>query len=109
MPMISRGSGLFGLVLLLAAAPAGGRADDLLRLDFDEPQIVLSPGGRSGACDVIRFTRDGRQLLAVGDDKVIHTWGVKPDGLDYGKPVRWNVFRERRGAIYALALSPDER
>lgn len=92
--------------LALLAAPAA--AQSVVRLDFTEPQVVLSSGGRMGACDDLRFTRDGRQLLAVGDDMVVHTWGVAAGGLDARDPLRWNVFRERRGGIYALALSPDE-
>lgn len=95
-----------GFVILLPASPL--LAQGVTRLDFTEPQIVLTPGGRTGACDELRFTKDGSQLLAVGDDKVVHTWDVTAAALEYRPPLRWNVFRERRGAAYAVALSPDE-
>ena len=99
-----------GLVLLMIpGSVALSQEKDLLRLDFTEPQIVLNAGGRTGACDVMRFAGKGTELLAVGDDKVVHTWMVKANGLDAKPPLRWNVFRERRGSIYSLALSPDER
>jgi WD40 repeat protein len=99
-----------GLLALVLAAPAHAQLPaDSFRLDLTEPQLVLSPGGRATRCDQLRFTRAGNQLLAVGDDKLVHTWDVNPVGLTYRTPMRWNVFRERRGAIYALALSPDER
>ena len=93
----------------LAAGPAGSADADVLRLDFSEPALMISPGGRTGACDQLRFDRSGDRLFAVGDDKVVHRWDVTAGGLDYRPPLRWNVYRERRGAIYAMAISPDER
>jgi len=96
--------GIFGSATCISA-----QEKDLLRLDFTEPQIVLTTGGRTGACDVMRFAGKGSELLAVGDDKVVHTWNVRSNGLESRPPLRWNVFRERRGSIYSLALSPDER
>jgi WD40 repeat protein len=57
---------------------------------------------------VLRFTADGKYLLAAGDDKVVRNWKV---GAGLGDsdlpPLRWSSFRENRGNIYALALSPD--
>ncbi len=96
-------------VLVLIAASSSAQEKELLRLDFTEPQIVLTTGGRTGACDVMQFAGKGTELLAVGDDKVVHTWSVRSNGLESRPPLRWNVFRERRGSIYSLAVSPDER
>lgn len=79
----------------------------LTRLANDEPEIRFRADGRSGVCDVLRFTADGSTLLAVGEDKVIHRWGVQPDKLRPAKPLYWNTFREQRGSIYALALSSN--
>ncbi|MCZ2342719.1 MAG: hypothetical protein LC104_13155 [Bacteroidales bacterium] len=98
---------IFTLALLDHSVLA--QSSDALRLDFSEPQIVLSPGGRTGACDHLRFDRAGKTLFAVGDDKVIHQWTVSGGELTPRSPLRWNVFREQRGAIYALAISPDEK
>lgn len=95
--------------LMLLSHSVLGQSADVLRLDFSEPQIMLAPGGRTGACDQLRFDRSGTTLIAVGDDKVVHQWTVNAGELTYRPPLRWNVFRERRGAIYALAISPDER
>lgn len=91
------------------ASPGVASAQELLRLDFDEPQIMLATHGRTGACDSLQFSKDGRELFGVGDDKRVHRWSVLPErGLQYATPLHWNVFRERRGAIYAMALSPNE-
>jgi WD40 repeat protein len=58
---------------------------------------------------VLAFTPDGTRLLAVGDDKVVRRWIVTETGFSSRKlaPLRWPIFREQRGSIFALALSPD--
>jgi WD40 repeat protein len=80
------------------------------RRDRQDPELVIESGGRTGSCDYLTFTADGNHLLAVGDDKVVRVWPCRggkldPDGM---KVLRWSVWREQRGAIYALALSPDQ-
>jgi WD40 repeat protein len=63
-----------------------------------------------GNCDGLTFTPDGRYLLEAGDDKVVRIWKFDPkNGLDprSAHTLRWSIWREERGAIYALALSPD--
>ncbi|MBV9124778.1 MAG: WD40 repeat domain-containing protein, partial [Planctomycetes bacterium] len=79
------------------------------RREVFEPGLIVETGARLGACDVLTFTPDGRQLLATGDDKVVRIWNYSPRGLDadHVHTLRWSIFRESRGAIYALALSPD--
>lgn len=91
----------------LLAVTAGGQAPT--RIGHDEPEILLNHAlvGRSGACDALEFVDDGKILLAAGDDKVVHRWAVTPDGLRALEPGRWNTFRERRGAIYTLAVRPN--
>lgn len=78
------------------------------RRDRREPELVVETGARMGACDALTFTPDGKQLLAAGDDKVVRIWNVTDKGLDAEtvKTIRWPSWREQRGAIYALALSP---
>jgi len=95
-----------GVGILLAAGLI--RADEpATRLARDEPEILVQTGGRNGTCDVIRFSPDGKTLFAVGEDKVLHRWAVGADGLTGQDPLHWNTFRERRGSIYALAVSAD--
>ena len=61
-----------------------------------------------GACDVITFTPDGRFVLAVGDDKVVRVWKHGEQGLEpRSEALRWSIFRDQRGNIYSLAVSPD--
>jgi len=78
------------------------------RLANDEPEIRVRADGRNGVCDVLTFTPDGNELLAVGEDKVIHRWGVGGAALRSTKPIYWNTFREQRGSIYAMALSTTD-
>ena len=92
--------------LTAAGATAFAQADRFGRF---EPGLIVETGARMGACDVITFTPDGQFVLAVGDDKVVRIWKHTNKGLD-PEPVqvlRWSIFREQRGNIYALALSPD--
>jgi WD40 repeat protein len=74
-------------------------------------ELILDTGGRTATCDVLTFTADGRYLLATGDDKAVRVWECNADGL-YPKPVqtlRWSIWREQRGSIYALALDRTGR
>ena len=95
--------------LFIAAAVVAPVSGQDTRLNVFDPAVVLATGGRTSACDALHFTPDGSTLLAAGDDKCVHTWDVRPTELRYAKPAWWNSFRERRGAIYALAVSPDGR
>src|SRR5262249_42296048 len=100
------------LVAGMAWVPAGA-APPLLqqshRRDRMFPELVVESGGRRGSCDVLTFTRDGKHLLAAGDDKVVRVWAYRDGRVDSAsmKVLRWSVWREQRGAIYALAVSPD--
>jgi len=95
------------------------RAPDRLYLS---PGLVLDTPGRNGACDVLRFVQDpepGKSwaLMAAGDDKVVRFWPVSSETektttrLDpkVVRVLRWPTLREKRGAIYATALSPDRK
>src|SRR5262249_57604071 len=50
---------------------------------------------------------EGGRLFAVGDDKVVRFWKVGADTLEPADVLRWSSWREQRGAIYTVALSPD--
>jgi WD40 repeat protein len=95
------------LFLLVVSGPAHAQADRFARF---EPGLIVETGARMGACDVITFTPDGRFVMAVGDDKVVRIWEHSEQGIDVRsvRVLRWSIFREQRGNIYALALSPDK-
>lgn len=108
-------SGTFRIVLLASAAglmlgTAAARAEEQLdRRDRQDPVLVVEAGGPTGNCDALTFTPDGKALLAAGDDKVVRAWPLT-DGIldaDHAQVLRWSIWRELRGCIYALALSPD--
>jgi WD40 repeat protein len=77
----------------------------------DEPEVVIEAGGRTGTCDMLRFTPDGNFLLAGGDDKVVRVWPYSAAGLDTApgkaRTLRWRSWRDQLGGIKAVAISPD--
>src|SRR5947207_764342 len=91
------------------AQPAAPRQFD--RRSRDEPEIVVEAGGRYGFCDALLFDREGRFLFAGGDDKVVRVWPHSADGLETdplkAKVLRWRAWREQRGGVKAVAVSPD--
>jgi WD40 repeat protein len=95
------------LAFLSLAAPAFAQNDRRNQLT---PELIVESGGRLGSCDAIKFTRDGKYLLAIGDDKVVRIWPYVDGRLtkEGMQVLRWPSWRERRGAIFALALSPDK-
>src|SRR5262249_59806044 len=95
------------LTILSLAGPAFAQND---RRSQTTPELIIESGGRLGSCDAIRFTRDGKYLLAIGDDKVVRIWPYQDGKLtkEGMQVLRWPSWREQRGAIFALALSPDK-
>jgi WD40 repeat protein len=77
------------------------------RRGMRDPGLIIDLKGPSGEVDVLRFTPDGKTLLSAGDDKGVHTWAVEPRRLRPGPTLRWSRWRNQRGAIYTMALSPD--
>jgi WD40 repeat protein len=96
------------LVATAAFAPAADSYTDARLKDLGV-EMVLDTPGRTGACDVLRFTSDGKHLLAAGDDKVVRVWDCGDGGLTPADvtALRWSMFREQRGGIYALDVTPD--
>ncbi|MFO0810819.1 MAG: caspase family protein [Gemmataceae bacterium] len=99
------------LLTFLLPALAFAQAD---RRGRSSPGLVLNTGARTGACDVLFFSANGRELLAAGDDKVVLTVPLidGKDGLALDptatRSLRWPIWREQRGAIYTAAQSPDQ-
>jgi len=77
------------------------------RLQSLQTELVLDTNGRVAACDVLLFTPDGKHLLATGDDKLVRSWEWTGQRLNREEPCRWSIYREQRGSIYSMALSPD--
>src|SRR5262249_2467216 len=106
------------LASVLIALPGFVSAQtDQSRRELATPGLVLETGSRTSACDVLSFTNKGQFLFATGDDKVVRTSKFTSKGLEAiadpapaGVPqavLRWTSHRERRGNIYAAAVSPD--
>jgi len=92
----------FGLTL-----PELAHAQD--RRNRKQPGLILETGGRHATCDALTFTPKGDFLLAAGDDKVVRIWGVDAQLFrrQDSQTLRWSIYREQRGGIFAMALSPD--
>jgi WD40 repeat protein len=69
------------------------------------PSLVIDSGGSTRFVKNVIFTKDGKQLVSVGDDKVVRVWDVFT-----GKTVR--TIRSQASAcndcvVSTIALSPD--
>ncbi|MCP4660142.1 MAG: WD40 repeat domain-containing protein, partial [bacterium] len=85
------------VLALLAAVPARG----------DEPILVIDSGGHTAVITDVVFTRDGRQLVSAGKDKVVRVWDIENGAVV--RTIRGEIGPGPEGKIYAAALSPDER
>ncbi|CAN5904588.1 hypothetical protein BH23PLA1_BH23PLA1_00170 [soil metagenome] len=103
-------TGLLGLALAFGAAGPEAGGQEGVRVNPDDPRLVVSPGGHTAPVRSLIFTEaadGGRLLLSAGFDKVIHVWN-----LDDGRPrlvrtLRPPIFRGPAGSIYAMALTPQ--
>ena len=98
---------LVGIAIVLLSAAVSFAQDS--RRDREEPELVIESGGRTATCDAMQFSDDGAFLFAAGDDKVVRIWPNGEAGPDGSKmtTLRWPSWREQRGGIKALAVSPD--
>lgn len=95
-------------LLLVQALSSPAEAQQTDRRARDEPEIVVEAGGRVGTIDALLFSTDGKFLLSGGDDKVVRVWPHDEKGLNpKGQTLRWRAWREQRGGIKAVAVSPD--
>ena len=83
------------LAMPLGAGREGRAAEESDRRSRREPGLILETGGRTGACDALLFTADGHRLLAVGDDRVVRSWGFDGKALSPDRVLRWSVWRQR--------------
>jgi WD40 repeat protein len=103
---------LLGIVFILFGnVSVNAQQEQQDRRGRTEPGLIVETGGRMGTCDMLTFSPDGRFLLAVGDDKVVRIWPVGPKGIDAKgvRALRWSIWHEQRGNIYAMALDPPGR
>ncbi|MFO0958196.1 MAG: WD40 repeat domain-containing protein [Isosphaeraceae bacterium] len=93
-------------VLLLMLLPAASPAQDYLRSMASDPILVFSGDGHRSLVHRILYTHDGHQLLTAGDDKEVLIWNLaeNPPRLANGS-IRPLIWKRKRGAIYAMALS----
>ncbi|MCB0497720.1 MAG: caspase family protein [Cyclobacteriaceae bacterium] len=72
-----------------------------------QTRLVIDPQSHNGLVNGMVFTSNGSQLISVSDDKTIRIWDVKEGALD--RTIRTFSGQGPEGAIYAVALSPDDR
>jgi WD40 repeat protein len=96
------------MALMTVSAPVFSQSQED-RHQRTEPGLILETPGRMAACDVVRFVRDGEDLylLAAGDDKVVIVWQVVDNKLIEKRRLRWGIYREQRGSIYAMTTFRD--
>ncbi len=82
-----------------------------LQLDGQRPWLRLDAGGPTAPQYCVRFTADSRQLVSGGDDKELHVWRLVDRDAEtewiYQGRLPWQVQRGTRGAIRAIAATPD--
>lgn len=72
-----------------------------------QTRLVIDPQAHYGVVNDLTFTSNGKYLISVSDDKTIRIWDVEGKRLD--RTIRTYAGTNAEGAIYALALSPDDR
>ncbi len=72
-----------------------------------QTRLVIDPQAHYGVVNDMAFSASGKYLISVSDDKTIRIWDVEQQQLD--RTLRTYADAGAEGAIYALALSPDDR
>lgn len=69
--------------------------------------LVINNGGHKTLIRKMAVTKDGKNIISTGDDKIINIWNTQTGDLIetlYGQ-----TGEESEGKIYAMALSPDNK
>ncbi|MFH1136344.1 MAG: caspase family protein [Pseudomonadota bacterium] len=72
-----------------------------------KPLLRIDPGGHLAHVFDLRFTADSRELISLGEDKVVRVWDLETGRT--ARTILGQVGPGLEGALYALALSPDEK
>ncbi len=72
-----------------------------------QTRLVIDPQAHNGIVNDLAFTANGKLLISASDDKTVRVWNVESGVLD--KTIRAFSGTGPNGAIYAMALSPDDR
>ena len=97
MKLLPRMLSLTALGLTLAVHPAFGQSDQSI--------LLLDPGGHTSMVHQALFTPGGKELISVGEDKVIRVWDTasgKPLGVIHGQ-----IGPGLHDMLFAAALSRD--
>ncbi len=71
----------------------------------NNPILSLNLPGHTSHVDQVLFTPDGKELISVGEDKVVRVWDAATG--DLLRNIRGQVGDGPQGKLYAAALSPD--
>jgi WD40 repeat protein len=72
-----------------------------------KPLLFIDAQGHSGSVTDMAFTTDGNTLISVSLDKTIRLWDIHSGALV--KSMRTHLGSGSEGAIYTMAISPDNK
>jgi WD40 repeat protein len=99
---------ILGIFLLFPDLIFAQITRDPSRRERETPGLMLDTMARQGACDVLKFTPDGKRLIVTGDDKIIHVYKLEGERLEFERSLRWPTFREFRGMIFTIDFNPKD-
>ena len=78
-----------------------------------KPRFILNPGGPVSKVHSLEFSPDSSKLFVAGSDKSLQIWSLAELGIGrtlrpiLSQTIHWPIARGNRGAINAIAISPD--
>ena len=70
-----------------------------------EPILRIESGGHMALIRRVIFSKDGKYLISVSDDKTIRVWDLLTGKV--ARTIRGEIGNDLQGGIYAADLSPD--